>query len=299
MLHDRDYMYDSPPPHGGRPTGNSVIMPLIWANIIAYILQTMTDQHLTAYLGLNAYYIARGQVWRLATYMFAHGGFGHILFNMWGVYLFGRLLESRIGSRRFLHLYLASGITGGLAWLVFNWHPQIEPYRLYNHYLNFHGVVGASGGVFGIMIATAMMFPNQMIMLLFPPIPMKLKTFALVFGGIEVLQAISQGGGRIAHIAHLGGALAGYLYIRHYFRASWSPFDVFSNLMAAWSQKAAEKKRRGFKVHRNQDESPYDRSSLSQEVDRILDKVGNQGLQSLTKAERRTLEEARQRLRHL
>jgi membrane associated rhomboid family serine protease len=260
-----------------------MIKPLIWANIIIYVIQQLAGPEFTYYLGLNTVFLKRLQIWRLGTYMFAHGGMGHIFFNMYGLYLFGRQLEERIGPHRFLNLYLGSGIVGGLVWSLFNWNMLTW-------------VIGASGSVFGIMMATAMLFPNQQIMLLFPPIPMKLKTFAFGYAAIEFMLAIQQGGGRIAHVAHLGGALAGYLFIRHHYRSSsWSPFASLQAFLRRKHEQSARRQREQFRMHRDTPSSATPDST--NDVDKILDKIGREGIDSLTPAERKTLESARERLR--
>jgi membrane associated rhomboid family serine protease len=266
--------------------GSSVIKPLIWANIAIFLFQSLTNNQLTGFLALHIPALKGLQIWRLGTYMFAHGGLGHIFFNMWGLHLFGRQLEERIGPHRFLNLYFGSGVIGGLAWCLFNWN---HPYS---------SVIGASGAVFGIMIATAMLFPNQQIMLLFPPIPMRLKTFVFGYAAIEIVMALGQGGGRIAHIAHLGGALAGFLYIRHYYgSSSWSPFSALHDYMRQRHQRQAQRQREQFKTHRNDSASSHSAADLAAEVDKVLDKIGREGIESLTPQERKILDTARERLR--
>ncbi len=296
MLFDRDYMKDPPPrrrPRPGRrysPSAQSVVKTIIIANIAVYVLQLLAPGFTDA-LVLRPRSVRELQVWRFITYMFAHSptSLFHILLNMWGVYLFGSGLEHRLGSDKFTRLYMISGLVGGVTWLLFNW-----------QYPN-QAVLGASGSVFGLLMGAAMMFPNETIVLLIPPIPMKLKTFALVFGGIEVLMAINQGG-NIAHIAHIGGAVGAYVYLMLTTRPPWAPFSgAFKNLRKPSKDAAAKRRRQQFKREEPPPKPPPDNRRgnevNSDEVDRILDKIGSYGLDSLTQEERDTLNRAREHLR--
>jgi len=290
MLSDRDYMQ---PGQGRlhRPTAPvSLVKPLLWANAILFVLTGFGRNALVEFMVLTPAAFRSGQVWRLFTYMFAHAGLFHILFNMWGLYIFGIPLERRLGPRRFAHLYVLSGLVGGAVWLAANWTgPQ--------------GVIGASGAVFGVMMAAAMVFPNERILLLFPPIPMRLKTFVFVFAMIEVLLALDKGGGRIAHIAHLGGLLGAFFYMNQLRRAaqrgrpaprarSADPRGAWRRLRAWWRRQQFQKTPRT-KTSRE----PEPDAHLNTETDRVLDKIGRSGLGSLTATERRVIDRARERLR--
>mgnify|MGYP006299008941 CR=1 FL=1 len=305
MLNDRDYM--RPGGGGFRRPGRpnvSVVVALIWANVAVFLLQGLGTNTLFLYLGLNGPDIRDLQLWRIGTYMFAHGGMFHILVNMWGIYLFGRPLEDRLGSHAFLRLYFTSGIIGGLTWLLFNWNGQ-------------QVVIGASGALFGVIVAAAMLFPNTEIMLLFPPIPMKLKTFVFVFGGLEFFLALEQGGGSIAHIAHLGGLVGGVVFMlrhsgqRRRHSGVQSGKGLMGSLQSTWQrlrdkftskyqQTRQDNSRAGWRVERGGEAGSADDSehqTSQEEVDRILDKIGREGLKSLTRRERDVLEKARRRLR--
>lgn len=152
-------------------------------------------------LALSAPGLRSFKLWQLLTYMFVHGGVWHLLLNMWGLYLFGQPVLSRLGPKRFLTLYAVSGLSGAVLWLVFNWNSRFP-------------VIGASGAVFGVMMAAALLFPNMRIMLLFPPIPMKVKTFVAIYALIEIVSELSNVQGGVAHLAHLGGFLGSYVYLR-------------------------------------------------------------------------------------
>ncbi|MCD0245722.1 rhomboid family intramembrane serine protease [Xanthomonas melonis] len=143
--------------------------------------------------------------WQLLTYAFLHGGFNHLFFNMLALFMFGAPLEQTWGQKRFLTYYLVSVAGAGVCQLLMAWLTQ-----------NGAPVVGASGGVFGLLLAYGMLFPNQRVMLLFPPIPMKARTFVIVFGAIELLLGATGWQPGVAHFAHLGGMLFGWLMIRYW-----------------------------------------------------------------------------------
>ncbi|HCD50882.1 MAG TPA: DUF1751 domain-containing protein [Balneolaceae bacterium] len=136
--------------------------------------------------------------WQLVTYMFLHASFGHIFFNLLALWIFGQAIENLWGTRRFLVYYFLTGIGAGLFHLVLNSNP----------------VIGASGAVYGILLAFGMMFPNRYIVMLFPPIPMKAKYFVAMFGALELLNGMGQTNSGIAHFAHLGGLVVGFILIK-------------------------------------------------------------------------------------
>jgi membrane associated rhomboid family serine protease len=140
--------------------------------------------------------------WQVLTYAFLHGSIGHLFFNMLGLWMFGSELEHLWGARRYIQFLVASALAAAavqIVWTMFI--GSVAP------------TVGASGALFGLLLAFGMLFPNRIIMPLFPPIPMKAKVFVAVFGGIELVLGF-MGGGGIAHFAHLGGMLGGFLMIR-------------------------------------------------------------------------------------
>ena len=143
--------------------------------------------------------------WQLLTYGFLHGGFEHIFFNMWGLWMFGSELELVWGRQRFLQFYLASVVAAGLMQLLVD--------MLLN---SPFPTLGASGGIYGLLMAYGMLFPNRQIMLLIPPIPMKARTFVFVFGAIELFMGVIYTHSGVAHFAHLGGMLGGWLVLRYW-----------------------------------------------------------------------------------
>lgn len=141
------------------------------------------------------------QVWQLLTYGFLHGGFGHLFFNMFGLWMFGRILEQVWGQRRFLIYYLVCVVGAGVIQLLtLMW---LSPDQAYP-------TLGASGGVFGILLAFGMLFPNARVMLLIPPIPMTAKWLVIGYGALELYFGVTGTQAGVAHFAHLGGMAFGF-----------------------------------------------------------------------------------------
>lgn len=318
MLSDRDYYGSGDYRRMLRPEG-SVLKPLIWLNVIVFLFSEIgpAGAAFQNLLVLHPYYIRHGEVWRLGSYMFAHGGFMHILFNMWGLYMFGQPVEQQLGGRRFLNLYLLSGFLGGLAWLGANWtapivaevvgkvntvstHPisaaqldqLLETYALKRIY---GGVVGASGSLFGVMVAAAMAFPTARVALIFPPVVMKLRTMVICYAAIEIWQSFDQSSS-IAHLAHLGGALGGFLYMRR-LRGDAPGESFLADLAAKWRH---WRRRRLFRPVGGSADSGSDSVSddvLSQEANRVLDKLAQVGYDQLSAADLAVLRAASERLK--
>ena len=143
--------------------------------------------------------------WQVVTYAFLHGSLMHLFFNMLGLWMFGAELERLWGPKRFLQFYFASVLTAAATQLLVAALSGAS-----------YPTVGASGGLFGLLLAFGMMFPNRIIMPLFPPIPMKAKVFVAVFGGLELLFGVTGTMEGVAHFAHLGGMLGGFLMIRYW-----------------------------------------------------------------------------------
>ena len=150
-------------------------------------------------------------------YMFLHGDFWHLFFNMFALWMFGRTLEHALGSQRFLTYFMACGIGAallqmGVGWLEYR-HVAAEYGTFAAHALLRIPTVGASGAVFGLLLAFGVLYPNAVILLMFPPIPMKAKWFVVVYGLIELFLGVSGGQPGVAHFAHVGGMLWGLLLL--------------------------------------------------------------------------------------
>jgi len=147
--------------------------------------------------------------WQLLTYGFMHGSFTHLLFNMFALFMFGAPLEHTWGNRRFLTYFLVCVAGAGVLQLIVGWWVTSGGGAAYP-------TLGASGGVFGILLAYGMLFPNERVMLLFPPIPMKARTLVILYGVAELFLGVSGLQPGVAHFAHLGGMLFGWLLIRYW-----------------------------------------------------------------------------------
>ena len=195
-----------------------VTRALLIANAGVFLLQNLLPGALFAPLmlwptGMDAWAQAAGvsgfMPWQLLSYGFLHGNLAHLLFNMLALVMFGSQLEYVWGQKRFLTFFLVCIGGAGLCQLgVASW-SVLEGGMPYP-------TVGASGGVFGLLLATGMLFPHQRVMLLIPPIPMKARTLAIVYGLVELYLGIAGTGSGVAHFAHLGGMLFGWLLIRHW-----------------------------------------------------------------------------------
>lgn len=192
------------------------VMNLLIANGVAYlatILFSRLDIYaLFALFPVESYFF---HWWQPVTYMFLHGDFSHLFFNMFALWMFGRGLEQEMGTKRFLIYYFVCGIGAALVQLamaeVDMWHMADIPAAVFNYLRT--PTLGASGAVFGLLLAFGMLHPNAVIMLIFPPIPLKAKWFVMIYGVIELLLIISNAQDGVAHFAHLGGMFWGWLLL--------------------------------------------------------------------------------------
>ena len=196
-----------------------VIKKLIILMAALFFLQGIVSSRITLYLGLVPLLVwKKFFLWQLFTYIFLHGGISHILFNLLALWMFGGELESYWGSGKFLRYFLFCGIGAGICTVVFS------PYQ-------FIPVVGASGAIYGILLAFGWLFPNRPIYMYFI-VPIPAKYFVIIFGLIELYLSIEGTGGGVAHLTHLGGLIFGILYMayptirqklrREYYRRKWS-----------------------------------------------------------------------------
>ena len=213
------------------PTGFRVLPPvvkhLLIINVLLYLATfTMNRFHidLTDYLGLHFFKASDFKPYQLITYMFMHGNFEHLFFNMFALWMFGNTLENIWGSKRFLWFYMLCGVGAGLCQEVVQYIQYVTTLAQYDsvnfgggqvismaNYLNMLNTVGASGAIYGLLLAFGMMFPNSMIYLYFF-VPIKAKWFVIGYAVIELVSGFI-GGGNVAHFAHLGGMLFGLILI--------------------------------------------------------------------------------------
>ena len=164
--------------------------------------------------------------WQPVTHMFMHGGFWHLFFNMYTLFIFGSILERVWGTRKFLIFYFVTGLGAaavhtGVEWLQMNhWMSQVAEGSMAAqaqiHALKMTPTVGASGAIYGVLMGYAMLYPDSIMSLIFPPVSMKAKWFVLIFAAIELLTGVTGSGGGIAHFAHLGGLIFGFFLIMYW-----------------------------------------------------------------------------------
>ena len=199
-----------------RPKTPPAVQNLLIANCVVFLAMMLLDKmriyELFALFPMPSPFF---KIWQPVTYMFMHGDFSHLFFNMFALWMFGRGLEQELGTKRFLTYYLVCGIGAGLVQLGV---AQIDLMRLseasilYQSYL-CTPTVGASGAVFGLLLEFVMLHHNATIMLLIPPIPMKAKWFVIIYGLLELLFGVSGKMDSVAHFAHLGGMFWGWLLL--------------------------------------------------------------------------------------
>lgn len=224
-----------------RPT---VTQSLLFLNILIFVVGLAVQRHafmcisvpegdpvsIFELLGAHSWYLTftNGQIWRLITYQFVHANLGHLVFNMWALYFFGPVVEQVMGSRRYVAYYLACGVAGALFssllayYGVYSSIPDTPDFALLcNRLVEYAGysasvtpwelvpMVGASASIYGVMLAAAFMFPDAQLRLLFPPITLKLRTFAWVVIGIATVVIVFNFGNAGGEAGHLGGIILG------------------------------------------------------------------------------------------
>ncbi|HWD93063.1 MAG TPA: rhomboid family intramembrane serine protease [Verrucomicrobiae bacterium] len=291
-LADRHYMRQ--PSGGWRWSATLVLIVLL---IVAFFVQygVFSPRFRDEYLTLSLEGIKRGFVWQLLTFQFLHASLLHIALNCWTLYLFGREVESALGKSRFVILYFSSGVIGGLFQVLFA--------LLWPNYFS-GGVVGASAGIFGIVATFATLFPHELLSLFLIPIRFKARTLLIVSFALAVLGLLFPAtmGGNVAHAAHLGGMLTGIAWVKLGWHHDYLqlPWERLFNRQKSRSRKselirAASIKIPGFKRAEDSEDLPSE-EFISREVDPILDKISQQGIQSLTERERKILESARNKM---
>jgi len=181
-----------------------------------------------------------GACWQLATYMFLHDpyGFSHILFNMFTLWMFGAELERSWGSRRFLSYYFLCGIGAGLCVVAANWVAGSLATR----------TIGSSGAIYGVLLAFGMLYPDRVVLFSFL-FPIKAKYFVMLLGAIDFLSSIGASTSGVSHVAHLGGLLVGYLYLRHG-RYAFDPVAGLIRAYEAWRFRRAKSRFRRY-IHKH------------------------------------------------
>lgn len=262
------------------------VQRLLIMNVGVFMLQFMLGPRLTFLLAFVPSEILL-RPWTVISYMFAHGNFWHIFFNMIVLFFFGPPLEARWGSREFVKFYFICGMGGAALSFVFAFHSPI---------------IGASAAAYGVMLAFAMNWPDSQIYI-WGILPVKAKYLVAVLAVFSVMSMMGGGGGNIAHAAHLGGFAAGFLYLR--LSGPGGLFGGFRKMMNRRrlrvvpddDQRTRPPVRTGPPPPRRRTGTSADEGKLLDELDRVLEKISTEGMSSLTAQERRLLDEVSRRYR--
>ena len=275
---------------------------------LATITLTRFNIDLTDVLGLHFFRASDFRIYQIITYMFMHANFGHLFFNMFALWMFGNTLENLWGSKRFLLFYMVCGIGAGLCQELvqyIQYTTSLAQYSTVNlggqivtmdTYLNMMNTVGASGAVYGLLLAFGMMFPNSMIYFYFL-IPIKAKWFVIGYAVIELITGLT-GFDNVAHFAHLGGMLFGLLLILYWRKnpaGQDKNFRKLKDIIQSWKDRSRTKYTPFEEIRDEQrvsrDDGEYNRQKAERErnVDAILDKISKSGYASLTDEEKEFL----------
>ncbi len=297
-------------------TKNLLIINLI-AFFATFVLQ-LRGFDLANVGGLHFFMASDFHIYQLVTYLFLHANFMHILSNMFGLWMFGCVIENVWGPKKFLFYYISCGIGAGLLqeiaqlgsfyMMISEQDPSVSFGEIFaigqqlSHQLNAWTTIGASGAVYAVILAFGMTFPNERLFIIPFPFPIKAKWFVLFYVAIEFFSALGSSGDGVAHTAHLGGMLFGFLMIRYWNRHPSSGFDrgrgqqFFENLKRNFEQRQQQ---RGNNMHAERGGSKEDDREFNarkhqnqEEIDAILDKIRKSGYDSLTKEEKKKLFDA-------
>lgn len=295
----------------------TVTKNLLIINTLAFLgmltLNRTTGIDLNDLLGLHFFMASNFHIYQLVTYMFMHGGWEHIILNMFMLWMFGAVVEQVWGAKRFLFYYIFCGIGAGVmqeiaqffsVYFMLNAQqpiPFTESFAIMSQIstqLNGLTTVGASGGIYALLLAFGMLFPEQKMFIIPIPIPIKAKWMIIGSIVIELFSALAAPGDQVAHLAHLGGMVFGFFLIRYWRRhpdydyADNRGTQLFNEMRAKWDRHARKQDPRPSESARY-DNPDWDynakKQALQEETDRILDKIRKSGYDSLTKEEKQTL----------
>ena len=293
--------------------------------IATYVVRGMNID-LNDILGLHFFLASDFRIWQFFTYMFMHGGFTHILMNMFMLWMFGMVVENVWGPRKFLFYYIVCGVGAGLCQELAQYGTYLV-YGLANFdslrigttvlpmdvYLNMMNTVGASGAIYGVLLAFGMLFPEERMFIIPIPIPIKAKWIVMGSIVVELFSAIGTSNDGVAHLAHLGGMLFGFILIRYWKKHPYSGYgdfgmnrghQFFDRMKNTWEQRGGRDSRNATNGNseswsntsqsnnaNNRSDWDYNAQKKQQqeEVDRILDKIRKSGYDSLTKDEKQKL----------
>lgn len=296
---------------------------LLIINVVAFLATVLlggvsygsaTDYRLNDILGLHFFLAPDFHIYQLFTYMFMHGGWEHLFFNMFALWMFGCVVERVWGPRKFLFYYISCGVGAGLFQEVaqlcsfyltasdqipgFTMGQLFEVARNSGTVLNQWTTVGASGAIYAILLAFGMIFPEERIFIFPLPIPIKAKWFVMIYAGVELFSAMMSSGDNVAHLAHLGGMVFGFFMIRYWRNhpsAGYGPDsgqEFFDRLRTSWERRTSKTAttQRNTRSTGNPDWDYNARQQVEQaEIDRILDKIRRSGYDSLSREEKQRL----------
>jgi membrane associated rhomboid family serine protease len=298
---------------------------LLIINLIAFLATIVLELRgidLKDIGGLHFFMASDFHLYQLVTYLFLHANFMHILSNMFGLWMFGCVIENVWGPKKFLFYYISCGIGAGLLqeiaqlgsfYMTITAHdPSVSVGEIFaigqqlSHQLNAWTTIGASGAVYAVILAFGMSFPNERLFIIPFPFPIKAKWFVLFYVAIEFFSALGSSGDGVAHTAHLGGMLFGFLMIRYWNRHPSSGFDrgrgqqFFENLKRNFEQRQRQHQQNNNNhMHAERGSSKEDDREFNarkrqnqEEIDAILDKIRKSGYYSLTKEEKKKLFDA-------
>ena len=290
---------------------------LLIVNFLAFVATWVLELRgidITSLLGLHFFMAKDFNLYQFITYMFLHGGFTHIFFNMFALWMFGAVVERVWGPKKFLFYYISCGIGAGLIQEVAQYINYIAEgldtfervnlggtLMLTEDYLNLWTTIGASGAVYAILLAFGMIFPNERLFIIPFPFPIKAKWLVIGYIAIELFSALSGPGDGVAHTAHLGGMLFGFIMIRYWKKhpESSNRFgrnrgqEFFDNMKQRFDERRQTSRRRWEdepdEEQPHAEEPPKKKWENQEEIDAILDKIRKSGYDSLTKEEKKKL----------
>ena len=296
---------------------------LLIINVLVYLLASVVElggKSLTDWGALHFFMASDFHVYQFITYQFLHGGFTHLFFNMFALWMFGCVIENVWGPKKFIFYYIFCGVGAGLCQEMVQYISfaadgltSLDPAQILNvngqrlmtvdQIMNLSSTIGASGAVYGILLAFGMTFPNERIFIFPLPIPIKAKWFVAIYAIIEFVSAMSSVGDGVAHMAHIGGMLFGFLLILYWRKRPNSYFNVDATrqFFDKWSRtsRTSHTGKTSYTssnttYSRPEDDMEYNarKKARQEEIDKILDKIRVSGYDSLSKEEKRRLFEA-------
>lgn len=300
----------------------TVTKNLLIINVLAYLATLILSPmgiSLEQYGGLHFFIASDFNILQFVSYQFLHGSFTHLFFNMFALWMFGCVIENVWGPRKFIFYYITCGIFAGICqeivqtvqfyFIAISQYPMSTIGEVYEIAQNSSGIlnswltIGASGSVYAILLAFGMTFPNERIFIFPLPVPIKAKWFVLIYAAIELFSAISSRGDGVAHMAHLGGMLSGFLLILYWRKHPGSHFNLNSSrqFFDRWDKNSRQQASAGYSenIEKNSNTTSTDdmeynarQKARQEEIDQILDKIRKSGYDSLTKEEKQRLFEA-------